>query len=78
MGGAVNGNQIYGDYPSLAEGSSLDTGRGRLIPTISCDEYFADLAMWFGVSQSDLPSVLPNLSRFHSGPSAPIGFMSNN
>ncbi len=77
MGGAVNGNQIYGDYPSLAEGSSLDTGRGRLIPTISCDEYFADLAMWFGVSQSDLPSVLPNLSRFHSGPSAPIGFMSN-
>jgi len=77
MGGAVNGNQIYGDYPSLFEGNDLDTGRGRLIPTTSCDEYFAELAQWFGVPQSELPNVLPNLSRFHAGPLAPLGFMNN-
>ena len=75
MGGAVNGNHTYGDYPSLFEGNDLDTGRGRLIPTTSCDEYFAELAQWFGVPQSEMPNVLPNLSRFHTGPDAPLGFM---
>ena len=76
VGGAVNGGHVYGTYPELALGSSLDTGRGRLIPTTSVDEYFAELALWMGVSPSNLPLVLPNLSRFHdplSGP--PIGFL---
>lgn len=75
MGGAVNGNQIYGNYPEIRDDNGLNTGRGRLIPTLSCDEYFADLATWFGVPTSEMPSVLPNLSRFHSGPGAPVGFM---
>lgn len=76
VGGAVNGGHVYGTYPELALGSSLDTGRGRLIPTTSVDEYFAELALWMGVSPSNLPLVLPNLSRFHdplSGP--PLGFL---
>ena len=76
VGGAVNGGHVYGTYPELALGSALDTGRGRLIPTTSVDEYFAELALWMGVSASNLPLVLPNLTRFHdplSGP--PIGFL---
>ena len=75
-GGAVNGGRVYGSYPALALGSSLDTGRGRLIPTTSVDEYFAELALWMGVSPSNLPLVLPNLSRFRdplAGP--PLGFL---
>ncbi|MEM6911323.1 MAG: DUF1501 domain-containing protein [Verrucomicrobiota bacterium] len=76
MGGAVQGGQIYGSYPSLALGSDLDTGRGRLIPTLSTDEYFAELAQWFGVSQSDLPQVFPNLTRFYTpGAAPPVGFL---
>ncbi len=76
MGGAVNGGQIYGTYPGLALGNSLDTGRGRLIPTMSTDEYFADLARWFGVSDAQLGTVFPNLHRFHTiGSGAPVGFM---
>ena len=51
MGGAVQGGRIYGDYPALYIDNPLDTGRGALIPTISCDEYFAELAKWFGVSR---------------------------
>lgn len=66
VGGAVNGGQFYGDYPELALGSSLDTGRGRLIPTTSVDQYFAEMACWMGVSQANLPMILPNLSRFSS------------
>ncbi|MEM8860916.1 MAG: DUF1501 domain-containing protein [Chloroflexota bacterium] len=78
MGGAVSGGQIYGQYPDLYTGSSLDTGRGALIPTISCDEYFAELAQWFGVSNSDLSTVFPNIGRFYDTSSSqmPIGFMS--
>ncbi len=76
VGGAVNGGRVYGTYPELSLGSSLDTGRGRLIPTVSVDEYFAELALWMGVSPSNLPLVLPNLSRFRDplgGP--PLGFL---
>lgn len=75
-GGAVNGGKIYGNYPDLALGSALDTGRGRLIPTTSVDEYFAELALWMGVSPSNLPLVLPNFTRFRdplAGP--PLGFL---
>lgn len=81
MSGAanLNGGKVFGDYPDLALGSSLDLGRGRLIPTISVDEYFADLALWMGVSPSSLPTVLPNLSRFHdvSGGDAPLGLFAS-
>jgi len=77
MGGAVAGGDMYGRYPDLYLGNSLDTGRGRLIPTTSVDEYFADLALWFGVPESDLPLVLPNIGRFRSLPatSRSVGFM---
>ena len=65
FGGAVNGGKVYGTYPELALESQLDTGRGRLIPTTSVDEYVSDLALWMGVSKTNLPLILPNLSRFH-------------
>ena len=77
VGGAVRGRQVYGQYPELALGSPLDSGRGRLIPTTSVDEYFSELALWMGVSKANLPLVLPNLGRFHvlESPVAPVGFM---
>ncbi|MDB4409144.1 DUF1501 domain-containing protein, partial [Akkermansiaceae bacterium] len=76
VGGAVNAG-IYGNYPNLAVGSSLDVGRARLLPTTSVDEYYADLALWMGVSPSDISYVLPNLHRFHDVNlnGAPMGFM---
>ncbi len=77
MGGAVNGGTIYGDYPELSMSSPLDTGRGVYAPTTSVDEYFAELALWFGVAPSDLDGVLPNVRRFYSPESteAPLGFL---
>jgi uncharacterized protein (DUF1501 family) len=78
MGGAVNGKRIYGSYPDLYANSLLDTGRGRFIPTTSVDQLAAELALWFGVDKSDLPIILPNISRFYNINNAtnPIGFMS--
>jgi len=77
MGGAVNGGSIYGDYPLLSPSNSLDVGRGVYAPTTSVDEYFAELANWFGVSASELDQVLPNVRSFYSPESnlPPIGFL---
>jgi uncharacterized protein (DUF1501 family) len=75
MGPALAGGDIYGQFPDLYSGNSLDTGRGRLIPTTSVDEYFAHLALWFGVPTADLELILPNVRRFWtpSSASAPLG-----
>jgi uncharacterized protein (DUF1501 family) len=66
MGGAVKGNRVYGRFPTVALNGPEDMGQGRLIPTTSVDEYAATLARWFGVSDSDLPIVIPNIGRFAS------------
>ncbi|MDP5071083.1 MAG: hypothetical protein NWQ45_09305, partial [Congregibacter sp.] len=78
MGGAVNGGQFYGDYPEIYNGNPLDVGRGIYAPTTSVDEYFAELALWFGVSSGDLATVLPNIGRFFSvsAGNRPLGFLS--
>jgi uncharacterized protein (DUF1501 family) len=63
-GGAVNGNKTYGHFPTLAINGPDDTSTGRWIPSTAVDQYGATLASWFGVSNSDMPSVFPNLGRF--------------
>lgn len=64
LGGAVRGGELFGRFPDLALDSNDDGGNGRLIPTTSVDEYAATLATWFGVSNAELTTVLPNLGRF--------------
>ncbi len=77
IGGGVKGGDIYGQYPNLYAGNDLDTGRGRLIPTTSCDEYFGEMALWFGVDKSNLDVVLPNIGRFYdtSSSALPLGYL---
>ena len=64
VGGAVRGQEIYGQYPALAIGSERDVGGGRFIPTTSADQYAATLASWFGVQDADLPKVAPSITNF--------------
>jgi uncharacterized protein (DUF1501 family) len=64
MGGAVNGGELYGKVPSIELGSNDDLGDGRIIPTLSVDQYAASLSRWFGLSENELNAVFPNLSRF--------------
>jgi uncharacterized protein (DUF1501 family) len=77
IGGAVNGHRLYGTYPRLYVDNPLDVGRGRIIPQIPVDSYFAELALWLGVSPSDLHLVVPNISAFYdvSSSGAPVGFL---
>jgi len=78
-GGAVNGGDVYGQYPDLyiADNPLMISRRGNLIPTTAADEYFAELIRWFGVSPSELETILPNIRNFYSPESgqSPIGFL---
>ena len=77
VGGGLNGRRIFGQYPALYADNPVDVGRGRLIPTTSADAYFAELALWLGVSKSNLPLVLPNIANFYDTASSapPLGML---
>ncbi len=73
MGGAVNGGDLYGRFPTLAlknaannnfDASADQIGNGSLLPTTSVDQLGATLAAWFGVSATDTLSIFPNLANF--------------
>lgn len=67
MGGAVAGGRFWGRAPATAVNGPDDVGRGRLLPSTSVDQLGAELALWMGVSPSDLPLVFPQVSRFDVG-----------
>lgn len=77
LGGKVNGGRVYGSYPDLLlTAPSVVTSRGATLPSLSVDEYFAELALWLGVTPRDLPSVLPRINTFYTPSGAPpVGFM---
>ena len=73
VGGAVKGGDFYGKYPTLQMSGPNDvTAEGRWLPTTAVDQYAATLATWFGLPASDLPIVLPTVSKF---PTANLGFL---
>ncbi len=76
VGGNVNGKKIYGEYPSLDLNNDEFIYRETVVPTHSTDEYFAELAKWFGVGNSDINDIFPNLKNFHNINSGlPFGFI---
>jgi uncharacterized protein (DUF1501 family) len=64
MGDAIRGGQIIGQLPSLALESNDDLGDGRMIPSLSVEQFGASLSKWFGLSDNELNAVFPNLYRF--------------
>lgn len=74
MGGAVKGKQIYGTPPAIGNGTVDDVGQGRLVPTIAVDQYAATLASWFGVTPSNMSTVLPNIGNYNQS-SWNLGFV---
>jgi uncharacterized protein (DUF1501 family) len=79
VGGAVNGKDIYGQFPQTGVSNAAtgvdnprDAGSGTLIPNLSVDQYAATLAKWFGLSATEIAEVFPNLAHF---PVQDLGFM---
>ncbi|MFP5390487.1 MAG: DUF1501 domain-containing protein [Gammaproteobacteria bacterium] len=65
LGGAVQGRRFYGTAPVVANNGPDDVGQGRLLPTTSVEQLAATLGGWLGVSDSELLSLLPNLSNYN-------------
>ncbi|MBA4852364.1 DUF1501 domain-containing protein [Emticicia sp. BO119] len=82
IGGSVKGGKIYGAFPKMDLNASPQniSFRGNFIPAVSTDELYAEMALWYGVSPTDLCYVLPNLGNFYSYTPGnyPIGFMNFN
>jgi uncharacterized protein (DUF1501 family) len=72
LGGAVKGQAFYGAPPVVANDGPDDVGRGRLLPNIAVDQLGATLGTWFGVSNTELNMVLPQLSNYSN---RNLGFM---
>ncbi len=73
VGGAVQGHDMYGQYPVIGVNQANDVGAGRLIPTTAVDQYAGTLARWFGLSDGQVRQVFPNFANFGSSPY--LGFM---
>ncbi|TAG80336.1 MAG: DUF1501 domain-containing protein [Betaproteobacteria bacterium] len=67
VGGAVQGNKLYGTFPVLRVNGPDDTSGGRWIPSTATEQYAASLARWFGLSSAELSAAFPTLSRFPTG-----------
>jgi uncharacterized protein (DUF1501 family) len=86
VGGAVKGAAFYGSAPpvSITDTAAPDdqwhVGQGRLLPSTAVDQYAATLAKWFGVADSEMGTLLPNLKNFGVAAGRPdyptnLGFM---
>jgi uncharacterized protein (DUF1501 family) len=73
MGGAVNGGDLFGRFPTLGlknsnnnnfDSSPDQLGNGSLLPEISVDQLGNTLGRWFGLSDAQLLGVFPNLANF--------------
>jgi uncharacterized protein (DUF1501 family) len=74
LGGAVQGGQVFGKFPTFELGGPDDADvRGRWIPTTAIDQYGATLCSWFGIPDAALPGVFPNFPNFGS---KKLGFLS--
>ena len=73
VGGAVQGQNMYGQYPVIGSNQANDLGAGRLIPTTAVEQYAGTLASWFGLSDGQIRNVFPNFGNFGTSPY--LGFM---
>ncbi|MGM9487168.1 DUF1501 domain-containing protein [Ideonella sp. YS5] len=81
MGGAVRGGDLYGKLPvyGLSDGkggfsSDDQLESGALLPSTSVEAYAATLGKWFGLTDSELLAVLPNLKNWNQS-QRNLGFM---
>jgi uncharacterized protein (DUF1501 family) len=71
-GGAVRGKEMYGAFPTIGVNTVDDVGQGRLLPKVSVDQYAGTLAKWFGLSDTQIATIFPNIVNFAS---RDLGFM---
>lgn len=77
--GSLNGGNMIGTLPSLkVDGPDDYYNKGRIIPTTSQDQINATICDWFGVDQSLITNIFPNLSNFETNPGVTSSAYLNN
>ena len=67
LSGQFKGGQMIGELPDINLGSDDDhRDKGRIIPKLAQDQLNATLCDWFGVDESLMASVFPNVRNFRS------------
>jgi uncharacterized protein (DUF1501 family) len=65
--GNLRGGQMTGSLPDITlEGADDHDERGRIIPSTGQDQLNATLCRWFGVEESILAGIFPNLANFRT------------
>ncbi len=68
MGGAVRGGDVYGQFPTVGVDSGAfqnpNMSGNVLIPQMSVDQYAGTMARWFGLNDSQIASIFPNIPNF--------------
>lgn len=65
--GNLRGGQMIGNLPDITlEGADDHDERGRIIPSTGQDQLNATLCRWFGVDESILSGIFPNLVNFRT------------
>jgi uncharacterized protein (DUF1501 family) len=77
--GTLNGGKMFGTFPDLTPNGSDDySDKGRMIPTTSQDQINASICEWFGVEESLISTIFPNLSNFETNPGVASSAYLNN
>ena len=63
--GNLRGGRMLGQLPDFRlDGSDDYNDKGRIIPSIAQDQLNASLCRWFGVDDTLMPTIFPNLANF--------------
>ncbi|MGE5866097.1 MAG: hypothetical protein ACM32J_13505, partial [Rhizobacter sp.] len=65
------GKEIYGRFPQVGLNHADEVGSGSFLPGVSVEQIGATLGRWFGVSETNLNMVFPNLKNFNAN----LGFL---
>lgn len=78
ISGTLNGGQLIGELPELKAGGANDYyNKGRIIPSVSQDQINASICDWFGVDESLVAKIFPNLSNFKKSNSIKSAYLDN-
>lgn len=63
MGGAVK-SRLYGSFPDYAPQSPDYWAKGRVIPSLSIEQYMESILSWFGLDEAQKNRVMPRRANF--------------
>jgi len=74
--GSLDGGKIIGQIPDLSlEGPNDFSNKGRIIPTTAQDQLNATICEWFGVDESLISTIFPNIENFQTGADVNSAFL---